>query len=198
MIKAGAAQAGQITGALARREQAIRLARQALSQAEEAFQAAQTRQAEAMQALAEAQAGSARSEEQWQRVVALRASGAVVRAAQQDREDGEKARSRAQADGRAASEALGLASRALAQARAGLQAIVPSDAPAPPSTSERQPPPREIAPEATSARPARRTAQVAAVVASLLAVGAGALWFWLAHPANPVGLTIERSGRTLH
>jgi hypothetical protein len=128
IVKAGGAKPGQITGALAARERALRLAHAAVDDAGHGFQDAQAREAEAAETASAAAANLTRAEQQLQRMVEMRVSSAVMRTAQQELDDAEAAREAANQVQRAAKAAFSEASRGLTRAKAALDRLV-SDVP---------------------------------------------------------------------
>jgi hypothetical protein len=140
IVRAGGAAAGEITGALARRDHALRQAQLAIGEAEHAFQDARAHETEAAATAASAVASVTRAEEQLHRMVEMRASSAVMRTAQQELEDARAASEAASQLQRAAKAALGEASHALTRAKTAQDRLVADavtwpvhhDAPAPP------------------------------------------------------------------
>ena len=130
IVKAGGAKPGEITGALARRDRALRLAQATIEEAEHAFQDAQIRETEAAETATAAGASLTRAEEQLQRMLEMRVSSAVMRTAQQELDDAQAAREAASQLQRTAKAALSEASRALTRAKTALDRLV-SDTMAP-------------------------------------------------------------------
>jgi hypothetical protein len=84
VVDKGAAKAGEITVALALREQAVAARRKAVADAEAHIERSRLREAEAAAAKDDADRAADRAQEQLQRVAEMRASPALMRAAQQD------------------------------------------------------------------------------------------------------------------
>jgi protein-disulfide isomerase len=131
MVKAGSAKPGQIMNALAQRDHALRLGQDRIGEAEQAFQDAQTHEAEAGEAAGAAAAALDHAEEQFQRVVEMRASPGVVRTVQLELDEAQAARETANQAQRAAKGELSEASRALARTKAALDRLVSEIVPPP-------------------------------------------------------------------
>ena len=136
VVKAGAARPGELTAALAAREQTILARRQGIAAAEEAYQTAKTAEEAEANAAAETHQALATAEEVLKRVVEVRASGAVVRAAQADLDAAEAAETVSRRAGQATAAALAQAARKMTRARAELERMfdeprqaAPPDAP---------------------------------------------------------------------
>src|SRR5579862_5924944 len=82
LVSGGVAKAGELTGALARREQALEDAQTNAAAAEAAFEDAKAREAETKEAAAAARTSFDAAEAQFQRVAEMRVSSAVLHAAQ--------------------------------------------------------------------------------------------------------------------
>lgn len=123
VVRAGGAEAGDITGALARREGEMRKKQQAVAEAQDAFQSAQERDGEASAAAKIAADLFDRSEKQFQLVVEMRATPAVVRTAQGELDVARDARDTADRTRRTTKAELSEASRSLARARVVLEAM---------------------------------------------------------------------------
>src|SRR5580698_9298463 len=127
--KAGVAKDGDLTGALARREQAVRDAQSAAAAAEEAFQEAKAREGDTKELAVAAKAACDASETQFQRVAEMRVSAAVLHAAQSELDASRAALEAADAERRAAAAALSAASRAVARSRNDLAQLFQRPAP---------------------------------------------------------------------
>jgi hypothetical protein len=152
IVKGGGARPGEITGALARRERALRLAHATIEDAEHSFQDAQSHEADAAEAASTTSANLTRAEEQLQRMVEMRASTAVLRTAQQELDDAQTGKDAANQLQRTAKAALSEASRALARAKAAQERLVTDTAPpaepdAPPIEPKRVPAGPSLAPQ---------------------------------------------------
>jgi TIR domain-containing protein len=123
LVRDGAARPGEITGALARHDQAVRAKQEALTEAEAAYQNAKVDEdAEATSGEAAAAALKA-AEEQLGRVVAMRGTPSVLRAAHADLEAAQAAKDEADRARKAAGAALTTASRNLSAARSALERL---------------------------------------------------------------------------
>lgn len=163
IVNAGGAAPGEITGALTRRDHALRLAQGAVDEAEHEFQEAQARDADASEAAAAAAASVTRAEEQLHRMVEMRVSSAVMRTAQQEFDDAHTARDTASQLQRTTKAGLSEASRALTRARTAQDRLISDtvDLPAQPGASARLAEPVDVAtssppPSVPAAAPARR------------------------------------------
>jgi hypothetical protein len=146
LVKAEVAKPGELTGALARRDQALRDAQANVVASEAAFQDAKLREGETRDAAAAAKLALDAVEVQFQRVAEMRVSPAVLHAAQSDLDAGRAAMESADAERRAAAAAVSAAARALTRARGDLDHV--SDRPGqlhidpgPPPPSPPPPPP---------------------------------------------------------
>jgi hypothetical protein len=131
IVKAGGAKPGEIMAVLAERDQALRLTRANVEDAEHTFQDAQLHEAESGEAASAASAALVQAEGQLQRMVEMRVSSAVMRTAQQELDDAQTAKTEASQAHRTAKAALSEASRTLARARTALDRLVVEGAPAP-------------------------------------------------------------------
>lgn len=158
LVASGGAEPGQVTGALARREEDFRSRQQAVATAQEVFQDAQAREGEATEAAKTAATALASAEEQLQRVAEMRASSLLLRAAQQEAEVARAAKDDADKDLRAAKGALSDASRALTRANSALESLFSQSSQAPKPAAQ---PPRPIDDPVTRATVAARRASQA-------------------------------------
>jgi hypothetical protein len=122
-VQAGSATPSELTAALSRSEQEVRLKQQALTDAQQAFQDAQSLEAEADDAAKSAATASARAEEDLARAGEMRLGPAILRAAQQELDASRAAKDEAVRALRAAKTQLGEASRAMARAKGELDRL---------------------------------------------------------------------------
>jgi len=125
-VRAGAAQPGQIVGALRQREQEFRDKLDALRQAQEAFQDAQSLEAEAAEAAKAASATQHVAEEQLRSIVDIGATPALRRAAQQEFDGAVAAAEETSRAHRAAKTQLSQASRRVAKMKGELERLSPA------------------------------------------------------------------------
>ena len=149
LVKAGVVKDGDLTDALARREQALHDAQANAASAEEAFQEAKAREGETKEAASAAKLAFDAAEAQFQRVAEMRVSATVLHAAQSDLDASRTAMEAADTERRAAAAALSAASRAVGRARNDLAQM--SERPAQvhlqrPPVSPPPPPPPEVSP----------------------------------------------------
>jgi hypothetical protein len=182
LIAAGAVEAGAVTGALAAWEQAVSEKHQALAAAEQAYAEAKAAEDEAASAADAARSALNAAKDQLRRVGDVQPGPAVLRAAQAEFEQADKAAAAAAQRHREAGASLPAAARQLSQARDALDrmfaAPTPSASRPAAGGDEHRPGPRWSA---------ARSAMIAgAALVALLAVGAFVL---LAHrpPAPPGG-----------
>jgi cell division septum initiation protein DivIVA len=190
MVKAGRVQPGEITEALTRSEKEVRLKQQAVARAMNAFQTAQAREGETAEAVKAAAEVLGRAEEQHERVVEMRATPALERMAQEERDAARVAKAAADQTQRAARDHLSEASRGLARAQAALEKLVaetmgPQASPAGGVISDRPvltaSPPRALAdndaaPADRAVRPSMQPWLAAAgVAAAIVVAGLGVL-----------------------
>ena len=151
LVKAGVVKDGDLTAALARREQSVHDARANATSAEESFQEAKAREGETKEAALAAKLAFDAAEAQFQRVAEMRVSATVLHAAQSDLDASRTAMEAADTERRAAAAALSAASRAVARARNDLAQmsqrpaqvhLQPPPAPPPPPPPEVSPPPQ--------------------------------------------------------
>jgi hypothetical protein len=107
LVTSGVMKAGELTGALARRERASFDAQAAAAAAEEAFQEAKAREGETREAAAAAKLAFDAAEAQFQRVAEMRVSTTVLHAAQSELDTGRAAMEAADNERRAAAAAIG-------------------------------------------------------------------------------------------
>ena len=168
VVARGAAKPGELTGALARREESLRLKQQALARAQEALEEAQTREAETVDAALAAQATFDRAEEQHRRVMEMRATHLIMSAAQQEyeaaraaKEDADRAQRAAKAEIKGVAREVALALAALespdaaAAPAGGKPAAGPPAAKAPAAEAAPPPPVEAAAPPAPAPEPAK-------------------------------------------
>ncbi len=165
VVGAGYARPGDITVALAMREQETRQKGEAIVLAQEALTAAQGRESEAAAAAMAAAAALHNVEEQLQRVAEMRPAAAILRAAQQELDAVSAARDEAEQAKKAARAATEQATRQVAKAKADLEAMhsAPVDAPILP---DRKGPPPRPRPAPVAERPAPPEAEPPAPTAS--------------------------------
>src|SRR5580698_5012838 len=151
LVTADLAKPGELTGALARREQTMQGAQSAAAAAEEAFQEAKAREAETKETASAAKLAYDSAETQFQRVAEMRVSTTVLHAAQAELDNSRAAMEAADNDRRAAAAALSAASRAVAKARNDLahmfdrpSTIAPEPTPAPGPSPAPAPPPTPV------------------------------------------------------
>jgi hypothetical protein len=123
LVRAGGAQAGDITGALARREKELRQKQQTVARAQTAFQEAQTRESDATDAAKAAREVLSRADEQHQRVVEMRAAPAILNGARMELDTARTANEETEQALRATKAKLSEASRALSRAQAALEKL---------------------------------------------------------------------------
>ncbi|HEY5007936.1 MAG TPA: TIR domain-containing protein, partial [Caulobacteraceae bacterium] len=121
VVEKGGATPGELTGALARREESLRLKQQALARAQEALEEAQAREAETIDAAQVAQATFTRAEEQHLRVMEMRATHLIMSAAAQEYEAARAAKEDADRALRAAKTEVKGVAREVALAIAALE-----------------------------------------------------------------------------
>jgi hypothetical protein len=121
VVEKGGATPGELTGALARREESLRLKQQALTRAQEALEEAQAREAETIDAAQVAQASFTRAEEQHLRVMEMRATHLIMSAAAQEYEAARAAKEDADRAQRAAKTEVKGVAREVALAIAALE-----------------------------------------------------------------------------
>ncbi|HEY2706602.1 MAG TPA: TIR domain-containing protein [Caulobacteraceae bacterium] len=150
MVNTGSAEAGSLTGALARRGETLQAARRRVEAAEQAFQDAKAREGETGEVAAVAKTAFGEAETQFHRIVEMRLSASILRAAQSDLDAARTAMETADADKRTATGALSAASREVTQAKADLAELtqhgsapppLPPPPPVPPSPPPTPPPP---------------------------------------------------------
>lgn len=140
LVASGSVEAGEITGALAKREADLRQRREAVAAAQDAFQDAQAREGDATDVAKSATTALDAAEEQLQRVAEMRASSLLLRAAQQEADTARAAKDTADKDLRAAKAALSEASRNLSRANAALDTLFSqAGMPAKPASQPPQP-----------------------------------------------------------
>ena len=127
VVERGGARPGELTGALQRREESLKLKQQALARAQEALEEAQAREAETIDAAQAAQATFVRAEEQHLRVMEMRATHLIMSAAAQEYEAARAAKEDADRALRAAKAEIKGVAREVALAIAALES---PDAPA--------------------------------------------------------------------
>jgi hypothetical protein len=146
VVAKGGATPGELTGALARREESLRLKQQALARAQEALEEAQAREAETIDAAQVAQATFTRAEEQHLRVMEMRATHLIMSAAAQEYEAARAAKEDADRAQRAAKTEVKGVAREVALAIAALES--PDSAAAQRRPKSATPPVTAKAPEA--------------------------------------------------
>jgi hypothetical protein len=152
VVAKGGATPGELTGALARREEGLRLKQQALARAQEALEEAQAREAETIDAAQVAQATFTRAEEQHLRVMEMRATHLIMSAAAQEYEAARAAKEDADRAQRAAKTEVKGVAREVALAIAALES--PDSATAQRRPKSATPPVTAKAPEAEAPPPA--------------------------------------------
>jgi len=154
LVTADVVKAGDLTGALARRERVMQDAQGGAAAAEDAFQEAKAREGETKETASAARIALDAAEAQFQRVAEMRVSPTVLHAAQSELDASRAAMEAADNERRAAAAALSAASRAVARARNDLAQMFerpapiradPDPAPPPPPPVLVSPPP-EVAP----------------------------------------------------
>jgi hypothetical protein len=150
LVKAGAAQPGQITDALLHRDQALKSAEARVAAAEATFQEAKAREGETREAAAAAKATFEEAEAQLQRLAELHVSMAVLRAAQAEADAARSRMDEAESERRAAAAALSSSSRALTLAKSDLERLrdgpTSPNPPTEPVPSPPTPPPLPLPP----------------------------------------------------
>jgi TPR repeat protein len=154
LVRAGGAQPGEISEALARREREVRLKQQAVARAQAAFQDAQNRESDAADATKATRAALERAEEQHQRVVEMRPAAAILNGARMEVDTARAASEQADQALKAAKAKLSEASRAMSRANTALEKLftdsamsterTPSYIPAPQVETISPPPPPPI------------------------------------------------------
>jgi hypothetical protein len=142
VVQAGFARPGDITVALAMREQEMRQKGDAIVLAQEALAAAQGREADAADAANAAVAALRDMEEQLQRVAEMRPTAAILRAAQEEFYAVSAARDEAEQAKKTAKAATEAASREIARAKADLDTMLTAPVDAPILPDRKGPPPR--------------------------------------------------------
>ena len=171
VVEKGGATPGELTGALARREESLRLKQQALARAQEALEEAQAREAETIDAAQVAQATFTRAEEQHLRVMEMRATHLIMSAAAQEyeaaraaKEDADRAQRAAKTEVKGVAREVALAIAALESPDSAAAARRPKSA-TPPATGkaldaevEADPPAAAPAAPAEPSKPAAKPA----------------------------------------
>jgi hypothetical protein len=172
VVEKGGATPGELTGALARREESLRLKQQALARAQEALEEAQAREAETIDAAQVAQATFTRAEEQHLRVMEMRATHLIMSAAAQEyeaaraaKEDADRAQRAAKTEVKGVAREVALAIAALESPDSAAAARRPKSA-TPPATGKALDAEVEAAPPAAApaapAEPSKPAAKPAA------------------------------------
>jgi TIR domain/Sel1 repeat len=157
LVTADVVKAGDLTGALARRESVMQDAQDGAAAAEEAFQEAKAREGETKEAASAARIALDAAEAQFQRVAEMRVSPTVLHAAQSDLDASRAQMEAADNERRAAAAELSAASRAVAKARNDLAQMFerpaaihtdpnPPPISPPPPVLVSPPPPPEVSP----------------------------------------------------
>jgi hypothetical protein len=153
-VQKGGAKPGEITVALALREDTLRERQKAVAQAQASLQRLQAREVEAGEAKALADATAEKAQDQLQRVAEMRAAPAILRAAQQEFDAAFEAREEAAATLQKTRREFERASSALAAAMDALETMLSS--PDPLAKAHPAPPPRPK-PRAETPRPGPET-----------------------------------------
>lgn len=159
VVEKGGAKPGELTSALTRREESLRLKQQALARAQEALEEAKAREAETIDAAQIAQATFMRAEEQHLRVMEMRATHLIMSAAAQEYEAARAAKEDADRALRAAKAEIKGVAREVALAIAALEsqdAAAPqrrTKAPEPALSGAAEPEPAPAAPPPAAAAP---------------------------------------------
>ncbi len=170
VVEKGGATPGELTGALARREESLRLKQQALARAQEALEEAQAREAETIDAAQVAQATFTRAEEQHLRVMEMRATHLIMSAAAQEyeaaraaKEDADRAQRAAKAEVKGVAREVALAIAALespdspAGQRRPKSATPPATGKAPDAEADSAPPAAAPAEPSPPAKPSAKS-----------------------------------------
>ncbi|HEY3889172.1 MAG TPA: TIR domain-containing protein, partial [Caulobacteraceae bacterium] len=183
VVEKGGATPGELTGALARREESLRLKQQALARAQEALEEAQAREAETIDAAQVAQATFTRAEEQHLRVMEMRATHLIMSAAAQEyeaaraaKEDADRAQRAAKTEVKGVAREVALAIAALESPDSATAARRPKSA-TPPITGKppeaeveaappAAPPVATVEPSKTAAKPAVKSEPAPAAAAT--------------------------------
>ncbi|HEX4198414.1 MAG TPA: TIR domain-containing protein [Caulobacteraceae bacterium] len=178
VVEKGGAKPGELTGALARREESLKLKQQALARAQEALEEAKAREAETIDAAQIAQATFVRAEEQHLRVMEMRATHLIMSAAAQEyeaaraaKEDADRALRAAKAEIKGVAREVALAIAALESQDAAApqrrtKAAEPALSTAEPAVAAAPAAPPPAAPPPTAPPPAAKTPEPAAPVAA--------------------------------
>jgi hypothetical protein len=192
VVRAGGARPGDITGAMVRRDEDLHAKKQGLAKAQESFQEAQAHHGDAADAANSLRAAFERAEEEFQRVVEMRAAARILSGAQQELDDARAASIEADRAQRASKAQLSDASRGLSRAQAELEALfaeaaappalesaaLSAEIPPPGDPSESTRPPLEAAPIPNHvAEPSASSSEVLPEEQTRRAAGR---WLWLA------------------
>ena len=153
VVRAGDARPGDITGAMVRRDEDVRAKQQGLAKAQESFQESQARHGDAADAANSLRASFERAEEEFQRVVEMRAAARILSGAQQELDDARAASIEADRAQRASKAQLSDASRGLSRAKVELEALFAEAAA--PAALESAAPSVEIPPPGEPTEPTR-------------------------------------------
>jgi hypothetical protein len=205
LVVTGDARPGDITGALVRRENVVRLRQEAVGAARQAFERAQNRESDAAETLMAAVAAHDRAQDQLQLVAKMRDAPMILNAAQEALNAARADRAEADQAQRAAKASLSEASREVSVKEAALQrqfsevAVPPTEPSRSPQAEVRpvelMPPPAESVPAVTRRRPTIPKSQSSGTMrhstepSSVSPLG-GSRVRWLAAAAGVTGVAV--------